>query len=75
MKRIMIFAPHPDDDILGCGGSIAKHTGRGNEVITVFMTSGESGSLSCLCDELMAIRENEARQASSCLNVKETIFL
>ncbi|NLV67830.1 MAG: PIG-L family deacetylase [Spirochaetes bacterium] len=75
MKRIMIFAPHPDDDILGCGGSIAKHTGRGNEVITVFMTSGESGSLSCPCDELMAIRENEARQASSCLNVKETIFL
>ncbi|MGE5398546.1 MAG: PIG-L deacetylase family protein, partial [Chitinophagales bacterium] len=52
MKRIMVFAPHPDDDILGCGGSIAKHTSLNHEVITVFMTSGESGSLTCSREEL-----------------------
>ncbi|HPS56977.1 MAG TPA: PIG-L family deacetylase [Spirochaetota bacterium] len=74
MKRVMVFAPHPDDDVLGCGGRIAMHTAKGDEVITVFMTSGEAGSLTYPCDELLAIRENEARQASLRLNVQETIF-
>ena len=75
MKKIMIFAPHPDDDILGCGGSIARHTAKGNQATTVFMTSGESGSLSIPCDELASIREDEARQASALLKVDETVFL
>lgn len=75
MKRIMVFAPHPDDDILGCGGSIAKHARQGHEIITVYMTSGESGSLTYSHDELAALRENEARQASLLLKVNETIFL
>ncbi|NLW92527.1 MAG: PIG-L family deacetylase [Syntrophomonadaceae bacterium] len=75
MRKIMVFAPHPDDDVIGCGGSIAKHTSQGHEVITVFMTSGEAGSLCCSCSELAALRENEARQASEVLGVKATIFL
>lgn len=74
MKRIMVFAPHPDDDILGCGGSIAGYAGQGHEVITVYMTSGEAGSLTSSSNELGARRENEACQASLLLGVKETIF-
>jgi len=75
MNRIMVFAPHPDDDILGCGGSIAKHAAQGHQVITVFMTSGEAGSLSYSRDELGRLRENEARQAAALLGVKDTVFL
>ena len=75
MKKIMVFAPHPDDDILGCGGSISQHAGQGHEIITVYMTSGEAGSHTCPSHELGARRENEARQASSLLGIKETIFL
>lgn len=75
MKKIMVFAPHPDDDILGCGGSIAKYALQGHKIITVYMTSGEAGSLTSSSDELAIRRENEARQASLLLGVKETIFL
>ena len=75
MKIIMVFAPHPDDDVLGCGGSIAKHSRQGHKIITVYMTSGEAGSLTYTCDELAALRENEARQASILLKVNETVFL
>lgn len=75
MKKIMVFAPHPDDDVLGCGGSIAKYSQQGHAVITVYMTSGEAGSLTCSRDELATKRENEARQASLLLKVNETIFL
>lgn len=75
MKKIMVFAPHPDDDVLGCGGSIAKHARQGCHIITVYMTSGEAGSLACSASELAALRENEARQASALLGVNETVFL
>jgi len=75
MKKIMVFAPHPDDDILGCGGSLAKHAQHGHEIITVYMTSGEAGSLTFSCDELAQLREDEARRAAQLLKVKETIFL
>ncbi|HEX3012246.1 MAG TPA: PIG-L deacetylase family protein [Syntrophomonadaceae bacterium] len=75
MNKVMVFAPHPDDDILGCGGSIAKYVRQGCEFITVYMTSGEAGSLTSPCNELAIQRENEARQASSFLGVKETVFL
>lgn len=75
MIRIMVFSPHPDDDVLGCGGSIAKYTGQGHEVITVYMTSGEAGSLTCPTAELATRREDEARQASAVLGVKDTVFL
>jgi len=75
MKKIMVFAPHPDDDILGCGGSIAKYSDQGHEITTVFMTSGEAGSLTYTRDQLATQREKEARQASFHLRVNETVFL
>lgn len=42
MKRILIIAAHPDDDILGCGGTIAKQKEMGAEVKVVFVAEGTS---------------------------------
>jgi len=39
-SRIIIFAPHPDDETLAWGGTIALNTRLGNEVHIVFMTDG-----------------------------------
>ena len=44
-KTILIIAPHPDDDIIGCGGALAILSGRGNRVIALFLTAGENGTL------------------------------
>ena len=38
-KRILVVAPHPDDEVLGVGGTIAKHSEQGDEVF-VLMISG-----------------------------------
>jgi LmbE family N-acetylglucosaminyl deacetylase len=38
--RVIIFAPHPDDETLGCGGTIAKKIAEGYEVFVVVMTDG-----------------------------------
>jgi LmbE family N-acetylglucosaminyl deacetylase len=71
----LVFAPHPDDDVLGCGGSIIKHAGRGNTVGVVYVTSGGCGSLTHGVDETAAIRETEARKAAVLLGISEVHFL
>ncbi|MEH1838232.1 MAG: PIG-L deacetylase family protein [Nostoc sp.] len=38
---ILIVAAHPDDEVLGCGGTIAKLSSQGTEVATLILTNGE----------------------------------
>ena len=75
MKQILVAAPHPDDDIIACGGSIAKHCQAGNEVTIVYLTSGDAGGIEYDKDELAALRETEARQAAALLGVNNLNFL
>ena len=42
-NRVLVFSPHPDDDILGCGGSLMVHVSKGAKVTIIYMTSGEAG--------------------------------
>tara|TARA_Y100000996_G_C22470917_1_gene622066 strand:+ start:309 stop:995 length:687 start_codon:yes stop_codon:yes gene_type:complete len=37
---ILVIASHPDDEILGCGGTMAKLSSQGHEVATLFLTTG-----------------------------------
>jgi LmbE family N-acetylglucosaminyl deacetylase len=41
---VLCVAPHPDDELLGCGGTLAKHRGAGHDVHVVFVTSGEGSA-------------------------------
>ncbi len=75
MARVLVFAPHPDDDIIGCGGSIAKHVRGGSDVTVVYMTSGDAGSLKYSKGELAKMREAEAKNAAKVLGVKDLVFL
>lgn len=75
MMRALVVAPHPDDDIIGCGGSIIRHSRKGNTVTAVYMTSGEAGSLVHPKEELRLIREAEAREAASFMGFDDLIFL
>ena len=38
-KKILVVAPHPDDEILGCGGTILRHINEGDEVAWMICTS------------------------------------
>ncbi|OGY22991.1 MAG: hypothetical protein A2172_03600 [Candidatus Woykebacteria bacterium RBG_13_40_15] len=73
--NILVFSPHPDDDLIGCGGSIAQHVKEGNKVSVVYMTSGESGSLKYSKDALAKIREKEARNALGVFGIRDLAFL
>jgi len=39
-QTILVIAAHPDDEILGCGGTIARHVAEGDEVHVVILAEG-----------------------------------
>lgn len=41
-KRILVIAAHPDDELLGCGGTVAKHVHKGNRVRSLILCEGET---------------------------------
>ncbi|NPV92978.1 MAG: PIG-L family deacetylase [Firmicutes bacterium] len=75
MKRVLVFAPHPDDDLIGCGGSMAKHARNGALLKVVFLTSGGAGSITRQSEPLAEIREAEAVRAARIIGIAETEFL
>jgi LmbE family N-acetylglucosaminyl deacetylase len=81
-KRIIVFAPHPDDETLGCGGTIAKRLNEGYEVLVVVMTDGRHSFLKGLGissdptpEELKEIRRAEVKRATRILGVPEKNLL
>ena len=43
MSRILALAPHPDDIEIGCGGTMAVHAERGDEIHLFVATQGDAG--------------------------------
>jgi LmbE family N-acetylglucosaminyl deacetylase len=71
----LVLAPHPDDESLGCGGTLRLHALRGDRVVAVFLTSGELGLKLMPREKARQIREREARAAARILGLAEVIFL
>ncbi len=75
MRKILIIAPHADDEILGCGATMAKAVANGDEVYVLICTNASVGAPELFSmEEVEAIRE-EARVAHKLIGVKETFFL
>jgi LmbE family N-acetylglucosaminyl deacetylase len=71
---ILVIGAHPDDDIIGCGGSIEQHTKRNDNVHVAYLTSGESGNREYPPEILGPMREQEARKSGALLGVQATAF-
>lgn len=79
-KRAMTIHAHPDDQEFSVGGTLAKWAKAGCEIISVTITSGDSGSNDPTKDgrykaELANLREGEQQAANAVLGVKESVFL
>jgi LmbE family N-acetylglucosaminyl deacetylase len=71
-ESVLIIAPHPDDEVLGCGGTIARYTSSGNDVSVLIVTRGIPNIFPV--DEIEETRL-ELRKAHSLLGISETVFL
>src|SRR5438270_10321937 len=74
MARVLVVSPHPDDESLGCGGTLHRHVEAGDAVRVVFLTSGEHGGHGLPPSEAGALREQEARRAAEIIGIEEVEF-
>jgi LmbE family N-acetylglucosaminyl deacetylase len=72
---VLVVAPHPDDECLGCGGTLAALADDGGVVLAVFLTSGELGLPGMDAAEARTVREREAEAAAAVLGLARTVFL
>jgi len=79
-KIAMSIHAHPDDQEFSIGGTLAKWAKAGCEIVSVVITSGDSGSNDVTKDgsykpELARLRETEQLAANEVLGVMQTVFL
>jgi len=70
--KILVIAPHPDDEVLGCGGTIARHSANGHDVYLCIVTKAYTPDWS---EEFIKNREVEIKNASQILGIEEVLFL
>lgn len=68
MRCVLVCAAHPDDEALGCSGTLARHVAQGDRVHVLFMTDGV-GARQAAADG-GGERSGAARQAQAILGVE-----
>jgi LmbE family N-acetylglucosaminyl deacetylase len=86
-RKVLVLAPHADDEVFGCGGTLARTAANGCEVRAVILTDGRKGyepgrlvgadaqALRRFEDTLVQTRQSEARAASARLGLGPPQFL
>jgi hypothetical protein len=72
--RVLVVAPHADDETLGAGGAIARHAREGDEITVAVMTGPGEGRHPVFPNELWDIVRDEAEEAAAVLGVKDLVF-
>jgi LmbE family N-acetylglucosaminyl deacetylase len=75
--RVLVIAAHPDDEVLGCGGTILRHSKEGEEVYITILGEGITSRYRQreLADKSLthALRAN-CKKVAKCLGIKDLIF-
>jgi N-acetylglucosamine malate deacetylase 1 len=72
VSTVLVVCAHPDDESVGCGGTLRQHVLDGDEVFAVFLTSGEGGGHGEA--DHGATRMREARRAAAILGISHVEF-
>ena len=79
--KVLVLAPHPDDEVIGCGGAIKLHCLSSDQVKIIYLTDGSAGFPDSFRptkkekEKMIVVRENEARTAANILGVNDLVFL
>jgi len=74
--NILVIAPHPDDEVLGCGGTLALLQQKGCHIKVVIMTDGSQGDpLKYAKGDVIKCRQRESIAALNSLGIDDIVFL
>lgn len=72
-KDILVVAAHPDDEVLGAGGTIAAHSARGDRVFIAILTDGASVQFPDQPDKI-SLKKQQALDVAKLLGAREVFF-
>jgi LmbE family N-acetylglucosaminyl deacetylase len=72
-KTILVVAAHPDDEVIGVGGTIAAHASGGDSVFIAILADGATVQFPGQPDKVSLKRE-QARKVAGILGAKEVFF-
>ena len=79
MSTIFVIAAHPDDEVLGCGGTLLKHINKGDKVNILFVSEGVSGRYinkqEPKCKKEISMRQEMAKKVAKYGKFKIVDFL
>ena len=77
INNVLVIVAHPDDEILGCGGTLAWHVKNGDNVFVLFLADGEGSRHTAQynVNNKYSAREKMANNAADIIGIKETSFL
>ena len=67
MNKVLVISPHPDDETLGCGGTLIRHKKEGDEIHWLIMTNVNSSE-----KKSHSVKEKEIREVSKAYNFDST---
>ncbi|MDT8384237.1 MAG: PIG-L deacetylase family protein [Gammaproteobacteria bacterium] len=75
-KRVMVIVAHPDDEVLGCGGTIARHADDGDMIKVLILADGVGSRSDSRAPDPVQLeaRRRSARAANELLGVHEIEF-
>jgi LmbE family N-acetylglucosaminyl deacetylase len=68
--KVLVVAAHPDDEVLGCGGAMARHADQGHEVDVLILGTGALSREHGTTEEVEAL-STQAREAGRILGARE----
>ena len=76
MDKVLVIAAHPDDEVLGAGGTIAKYIAEGAEVKVLIVTDGSTSQYrdDPRLQEILEEKRQETRDAMAILGVSEVLY-
>ncbi len=75
--NVLVLSPHPDDDVIGCGGALRLHADSGASIKVVYLTDGSSGEGKkdkSREKKVAMVRESEAKKAGEIIGANDLIF-